>query len=369
MTFFCFFTGDYLQYKKGFVINTGSSIWGLDFAPKLASVESDPFTQYLAVGGYRGSVEEHVGMEEFQPTGSYKNCIQIWKLKLSVTQTQEEPKLDLCLLHDYGVIYDMKWCPYGTYEEEDHEQGLAKLGILSFACGDGTIRTIVVPHPNSVRKQMLTTNNEEEEEETVYLKIKSPRCTFAIKGTNFMNLAWGGHKRIATGCNYGNVIVWDMVQALSDNQPKDSMESKRCLQLTVIPMDASVRSLTWNGHRDPERLVIAGYDGKLVLVDMNDPFVPLLVARSRNVMNACAWNSHEGPLIFVDGEKIARGFAFNEDGTSSMFIFGDVPGFCWTCAISENHGQIAFGTSIGWLRSGNMYQLRSRKLVNVERFH
>jgi hypothetical protein len=33
---------------------------------------------------------------------------------------------------------------------------MAKLGILAIACGDGTIRTIVVPHPTAVRKHMCS---------------------------------------------------------------------------------------------------------------------------------------------------------------------------------------------------------------------
>lgn len=141
------------------MINTGSSIWGLDFVPKLASVDTEPLAQYLAISGYRGSTEEHIGMNEIQPTGSYKNCIQLWKLKLSVKE-QEDPLLDICLLHDYGVVFNLKWCPYGTYEEESDtvelptSGALPKLGILSFICGDGTVRTIIVPHPKSIRKHL-----------------------------------------------------------------------------------------------------------------------------------------------------------------------------------------------------------------------
>lgn len=147
-------------------MNTGISIWGLDFVPKLASVESDSKTQYLAITGYRGSTEEHIGIGEIQPTGTYKNSIQIWKLRLSPHE-QVDPILDICLLHDYGVIFDLKWCPYGTYEEQDTTDGLAKLGILAFTCGDGTLRMVVVPHPDAVRRHIT------DDPQTVY--SKAPR--------------------------------------------------------------------------------------------------------------------------------------------------------------------------------------------------
>lgn len=108
---------EHFKYKKGYVINTGGSIWGLDFAPK-SHTDSDPITQYLAVAGYKGAVSEHHELDEMQATGEYKNAIQIWKLKLSTKQPAEDPILDLCLLHDFGVIHDLKWCPYGAYEDE-----------------------------------------------------------------------------------------------------------------------------------------------------------------------------------------------------------------------------------------------------------
>jgi hypothetical protein len=45
---------------------------------------------------------------------------------------------------------------------------MAKLGILVIACGDGTIRTIVVPHPNAVRKLMCPKDTDPSK--TVYSK-------------------------------------------------------------------------------------------------------------------------------------------------------------------------------------------------------
>ncbi|KAI9253231.1 hypothetical protein BY458DRAFT_443350 [Sporodiniella umbellata] len=108
---------DHFQYKKGYILNTGGNTWGLDFVPKVAGEESDRYVQYLAVSGYRGASEEHMGLDEIQPEGEYQNCIQLWKLRLSARQKQEDPVLALCILHDFGVVYDLKWCPYGTYEE------------------------------------------------------------------------------------------------------------------------------------------------------------------------------------------------------------------------------------------------------------
>lgn len=107
-----------MQYKRGHVINVGSSVWGLGFAPKNPLEESQITTQYLAVAGYKGAEEESHHFSEVQPRGSYKNCIQLWRLELTVQGEQAvDPVLDVCILHDFGIVRDLKWCPYGAYEE------------------------------------------------------------------------------------------------------------------------------------------------------------------------------------------------------------------------------------------------------------
>lgn len=68
-------------------------------------------------------------------------------------------------------------------------------------------------------------------------------------------------------------------------------------------------------------------------------------------------------MLFVDGDNHSKGFSYNEDGSSSVFKFGEIPGLCWNIAVSEHHGQFVACSSTGWVRTSNMYQLKSRKLV------
>lgn len=106
-----------MKYKLGHVFNAGTSVWGLGFAPKNPLEESQPSTQYLAVAGYKGTEEESHHFSDVQPRGTYKNCIQIWRLELTVQGERADPVLDMCILHDCGIVKDLKWCPYGAYEE------------------------------------------------------------------------------------------------------------------------------------------------------------------------------------------------------------------------------------------------------------
>ncbi|KAI9486287.1 MAG: hypothetical protein EXX96DRAFT_548476 [Benjaminiella poitrasii] len=354
---------NHFQYKRGFVINVGGSIWGLDFVPKSPPPPEDDKTHYLAVGGYKGTTEEHFELGSNQPRGSYKNAIQIWRMALSVKESCEDPVLDLCLLHDYGITYDLRWCPYGTYEDGDigeDENKLPKLGILSFISGDGAVRTIVVPHPKAVRK-VLSPNTDENE--TIYLRIDRSRCAFAITTSQVTSIAWGGHSKLATGHAVGNLAVWDMEAALRNTSDNNDMPRNRHLIFSCIPFDASVRSISWNGHDNPDKLVAGGYDGRLVMIDINDPFIGLTLNRSRSIVNNCAWAWHGTMVIHSDADNLTQGFGINTDGTPAKLRFGEMLGFCWTAAVSEHHAQFAVASSLGWVRSCNMYQKKIRQLL------
>ena len=98
-------------------MNLGFSVLGLEFAPKRPEVDTSPNTQYLGISGFRGAEGEHHFYNDVYPEGTYKNSIMIWRCELSVNNTETVPVLDLCLLHDYGPIKELKWCPYGAYEE------------------------------------------------------------------------------------------------------------------------------------------------------------------------------------------------------------------------------------------------------------
>lgn len=143
------------QGVNSHILNAGSSIWGLDFAP---SLHTD--TQYLAVAGYKSTTERHVlgvrQVEEEDDDPNMKGCIQIWSLpncvdkvdnsrgqksarrsssSSSVNDQQEDKneeemdegmdvdqqvaQLEVCILHEFGCVYDIKWCPYGGYESEE----------------------------------------------------------------------------------------------------------------------------------------------------------------------------------------------------------------------------------------------------------
>ena len=63
-------------------MNASCSIWGLDWA---TGIEGEHHPQYLAVGGYKGTIQEHhlLDIKEVvtdENDTKLRNCIQIWTI-------------------------------------------------------------------------------------------------------------------------------------------------------------------------------------------------------------------------------------------------------------------------------------------------
>ncbi|KAI8097975.1 uncharacterized protein B0P05DRAFT_522806 [Gilbertella persicaria] len=217
--------------------------------------------------------------------------------------------------------------------------------------------------------------------ETVYLRINSSRCVFNLGISKPLTFSWGGHKKLAVGYTSGNVVVWNVEKALHDEQSRTGESTRRCVIFSSNVLDAGIRSLCWNGVRDPERMIIGGLDGRLVHLDTNDPHINLLINRARGKMYApfflnenlmlfnigvqlnCGWQGHDTIMLYVDADGLTRGCAFNADGGLSFNKLGDCTGMCWSIGTSEHHGHFALSTAIGWVRTSNMYQVKLKKLL------
>lgn len=109
----------------------------------LASLKRD---QYLALSTFH---EEYRNRSASEATFAAGNLVQIWNCgQLNNNSTAEIiPELDFCLVHDYGRIWSLVWCPSGCYDNK-------RLGLLAAACSDGTVRVFSVPNPSSLNKEI-----------------------------------------------------------------------------------------------------------------------------------------------------------------------------------------------------------------------
>lgn len=168
-----FFLDDNLSEKFSYILNFGGSVWALEWCPSVTSPEE----QYLAIGGYKSSIDEHHPIGQKQKT-DLNQAIQIWKINCHIDdfvmgegKDEEEgggeegrenqtfankPKLEMVICHEYGCVFDMQWCPYGTNDDNskkgEMEGEIQRLGILAVSFGNGSIGIFSIPKPDSVRK-------------------------------------------------------------------------------------------------------------------------------------------------------------------------------------------------------------------------
>lgn len=110
--------------NDAYVLNTGFSVWALDWCPlpSFNGGEGENWS-YVAVGGFPDTAENCNARDQLYPLGkqdAHPNIIQIWTMNCNTNdegELQGDPhaSLDICILHSYGAVFDLKWCPTGGY--------------------------------------------------------------------------------------------------------------------------------------------------------------------------------------------------------------------------------------------------------------
>ncbi|KAJ3415402.1 hypothetical protein HDV05_004996 [Chytridiales sp. JEL 0842] len=359
------------RYKRArMLINTGGSVWGLDWAHGI-----NAGMQYIAVGGYKGNSEEHMTVGYRQST-DLRNCIQIWSCGSVLSNLGEppkkkredsdgdvemgdvdeddveEPRLELCILHEWGNCVDLKWAPYGGYESESyfldkrskgetHEDDLPRLGFLGISFGDGSMKVLNVPHPKALRKALGFT----ELGKPMFVRCDTLLMNAKLDNGLLWRLSWGGIDKIVTGMSDGSMALWSVKNALKDfikartgkgKAPADGT-LKSPEPLYVIPLsDTAISCVDYvsefqrqfkeeeldNDEEDgvnrtfPPKsshlVYCCGYDGRVIIVDDRDPHVKMQLYRARAFINAVAAAPHQDGVYFTDSDSTVR---FSRPGT------------------------------------------------------
>ncbi|TPX44059.1 hypothetical protein SeMB42_g03180 [Synchytrium endobioticum] len=409
--------GDDKSSHSFFLLNTGCAIWGLDWAP---GIESADETQYLAVAGYRGTMNAHHVLGHRQiPSGpddkSMKGIIQFWSLGRQITDTKKgpseeppvHPKLEMCLAHDFGDVFSLEWCPYGGYESlamyanKMNQQNLRRLGLLAVSFGDGLTRVLAIPEPRELRRAF---HMDDDDNAPFYVKCNHCVLELGLPNTMLWKLSWGGHSRLATATTNGTVQIWSMdeaaeqYRAMSEGKVEgvdiDPLCNFYCHDSVVIALkyrdelsriyDSEWRSRgTFDGSiPKPNQLVTSGTDGKVILHDLRMPTVNVQIARFRAFLTGLTYASHNNVILFPDNEHIVRQtFMGVEDfkgarnkeedevinkNTSSWLMY--CKGYIWQLECSRFIPFVAAASSDGTLRIANVNRsamLRSTKPVVV----
>ena len=211
--------------KSSATFYTGGPIWTGDWCPLNSKSEQTYDVIALSVDmnfetetKLTPEVTKDIGASKSLPTNS---LLQLWSCSLDIAQPeiaiQNKPRMKIGLVHDFGKIWCLKWCPSGCETTKDgniSSSYLPRLGILAAACADGSVRLFSIP-----KLCYVVTD----EEECVLYKVKmSSVVTLCHNGINLkdktlnpacLSISWFkslGHRVIAGAYSDGNISIWDI---------------------------------------------------------------------------------------------------------------------------------------------------------------
>ena len=202
---------------------TGGPIWTGDWCPLNLNSKQDSDVIALSVDMDFQTETKLTpdSFQDFQSTVYLENnsLLQLWSCSLDTPDSQlgmmHKPKMKLGIIHDFGKVWCLKWCPSGCETIENNEKTrLPRLGILAAACSDGSVRLIPIPK--------LSNLIGENEEFSIYKVKMSSILTLCHNGINLKNkalnpaclsLSWFrgvGHRVIGAAYSDGNISIWDI---------------------------------------------------------------------------------------------------------------------------------------------------------------
>ncbi|KAG0281143.1 hypothetical protein BGZ95_006442 [Linnemannia exigua] len=365
-------TAEYMETTKQtgindyYILNAGFSVWAMDWCPLPSNdKEGEANMDYVAIGGFPDTAENCIARDQLYPLGkqdAHPNMIQIWSINCNTNdqgELQGSPQtyLALCILHSYGAVFDLKWCPTGGHMDAGSSNGdLTRLGILAATFSDGTIRIFSVPEPKSLRAHLGIVTPEGSTPEPVYIEYPEPYATIRMGDICFMCINWGTSERLAAGLTNGTIAVWDAKLMLSQTKETLAEKDSEYLDPIYLPQvhDVSVRSVDWLRSIDPSVvpciLASSGYDGRIRYTDLHDIYVQIDIKTILGVSMASLCNPWAEAIIYCDfdfGGKMdqlyqeSRGFRlFNAKGTIWDFSSSDYQPFV-AAAISDGRVKIS----------------------------
>ncbi|KAJ3189727.1 hypothetical protein HDU85_000011 [Gaertneriomyces sp. JEL0708] len=363
-----------------YAINTGGSVWGLDWCPVPAATDG---YQYLAVAGYKNNETEHhiIGVRQVSsgPDDSHlKGCIQIYRVPASDSHhsaaTPEQPKLVLCILHEHGFVQHLQWAPRGYYEARNDVAStdpgdLPRLGLLAATFGDGSLKVFNIPHPQALECQSgvapVAAN-------TTFYHIRPENAILSVMLPDSLlcRVAWDASERLAAGCSNGDVLVWsirDIMQAREAQvvgQANQTAHSVACTPTLRFPNhDSYIRSITWTtpagvpvsaASTSENMLITSSNDGRLLARDLRDLWNGLTLYRIRGFLHCVAWCSDFGAVVFSDAENGVRYLKPGEEDTKSAKRKSEEDDATGMCQIQRTQCLLQHRACV-WDLSSSMY--------------
>ncbi|KAL1244133.1 General transcription factor 3C polypeptide [Trichinella spiralis] len=164
---------------------TGSRISACVWCPSKTDI------QYILVSLYVGSFD---GLY----AGPHQSILQLWAFDPQAASDSLKLNCIWNLVHKYGMVRCLKWCPSGIYEDKNTVKSdrnlLPRLGCFAASTSCGTVVIYCVPHPECAPVHPVLT-----------LLTNSRRRVISLDWN-----VYDGHSRIAAGQENGMLSVWDL---------------------------------------------------------------------------------------------------------------------------------------------------------------
>lgn len=292
-------------------------------------------------------------------------------LQQELLQPDQNPRLRilLALASEATVV---RWCPRGGAKEDgdgpvSHVKTLPCLGLLAIASVDGSVGIYAPPDPTVATSGLLrgSPDKPSSEADVLLLNLK-PRAHLLLPDTTCLTLEWANHDVIAGGCTNGYIVIWHVLDVLTDV----ASASTDTTTFPFVPINirpthyvslhaAPVRSLEWirtpplnqKGEpeidQDPTFLASTGYDGSLKLVDTEDIASSATLIHERGETTSLAFSPTLGSLHLADSDYSIKAICVKprDLGVSKKILIQ--LGLLWQLATSDLHSFIAYAGADG----------------------
>ncbi|KAJ2808902.1 hypothetical protein H4R20_000547 [Coemansia guatemalensis] len=206
----------------GWAVNTGEHVAALDWAPVAPPGNA---TDYLASAGMGPTPAGGLGtlLARRERTPAQPGSVCLWRI--ATAASSPTCQLDMQLSHTFGHCLALQWCPVGI-KPDSATPGAAVVGVLAAAFGDGVLRVLPVPEPDSLRQHQATSSlpaNEGGGLSTQPVRMRWPEVSLAelrpLKGV-VTALAWAASDILVAGTSRGALMVWELSGVVRAQQHK-----------------------------------------------------------------------------------------------------------------------------------------------------
>ncbi|XP_033859284.3 general transcription factor 3C polypeptide 2-like [Acipenser ruthenus] len=278
----------------------GGPVWSMEWCP---CPEGSTSTQYAAIYSNKGMDDRH----KMSGTHIEPALLQIWNIgdlqHFSCPTNKATFAYGVAL--DYGCIWNMKWCPSGTWELPSSNRKIPqmpRLGLLAASFSNGKIAVFSLPHPESLTAYKTYQSKGSASQQplickvqcTVVLEVGSVQASSNSQCGQCFCLDWipmEDHKFLAAGFYDGTVALWNLTTKSLLQRVRQTNESVTLYPYhSFIAHDHAVRVVTWC-KASSDFILTASEDRKLKFWDLRRTYEPVNVIK-RYLSTEVSWQLH-----------------------------------------------------------------------------